>query len=109
MGGRGPSQAESHRGECPHAAPRLKPAFSDTEREQQLGPHADRPRVALSQGLLPGQCLPSPRAPGCGVLGSEREGEGAVTQEREMTETFLLQGHGEGGTPQVSAAINHGP
>lgn len=40
--------------------------------------------------------------------GSGREGERAVTQEREMIETFLLQRCGKGGTPRVSAAINQG-
>lgn len=65
----------------------------------------------LSQGLHPGHRVVSPTGPqGLGRWALRgREGEGAVTQKREMTETFLLRGCGEGGTPRVSAAINQGP
>lgn len=96
---------------CLPAALQLRPTFLDTEWEQQSG-HTQAGRgQQLSHRFHPGHSVSHPTGPqGVGPWALRgREGEGAVTQKREMTETFLLQGCGEGGTPRVSAAINQGP
>lgn len=70
--------------EVPPCCPQLKPAFSDTEWEQQPGPHADRPGVALSQGLLPGAVSPIPLSPGVwGNRALKREGERELSANRK--------------------------
>lgn len=99
-----------HREDLPDA-PRPRPTFSDNEWEQQPGHTQAGCGQRPSQGLHPGHSVSHPTGPqGAGRWALRgREGEGAVTPKREMTETFLLQGRGEGGTPRDSAAINQGP
>lgn len=54
-------------------------------------PHPGRQWAAPLPGASPGaQCSPISLGPGVRDVGSGREAERAVTQEREMIETFLL-------------------